>query len=341
MINTVYRLVAPKLFNSVYQEVDPSTCELMVRPTHLSICKADERYYLGNRDPRILDEKLPMALIHEGIGTVVHDRSGAFKVGDTVVMIPNLPLEDDTVVSENYLNSSKFRSSDFDGFLQEYVVTSADRVLKIDEKISPFVAAFTELISVCLHAISRMDKFAHGRRDTVGVWGDGNVGFITSLLLKGMFPETEVIVFGRNPEKLSYFTFADETRIISEIPEDLKVDHAFECVGGIKSQSAIEQIIDHINPAGAIALLGVSEYPIPLNTRMILEKGIFLFGNSRSGKIDFERTLEILNRNKDMVSYLENLVVEKVKIRKLEDIGDAFEKNLGIDFGKMILLWDK
>lgn len=340
MINTVYRLVAPKLFNSVYHEVDPSTCELIVRPTHLSICKADERYYLGNRDPHILDEKLPLALIHEGIGTVVQDRSGEFKSGDTVVMIPNIPFEDDTVVPENYLNSSKFRSSDFDGFLQEYVVTAADRVLKIDD-INPFVAAFTELISVCLHAISRMDRFAHGRRDRVGVWGDGNVGFITALLLKEMFPETEVIVFGRNPEKLSYFTFADETRIINEVPDDLRVDHAFECVGGIKSQSAIEQMIHHINPSGAIALLGVSEYPIPMNTRMILEKGIFLFGNSRSGKVDFERTLDLLNRNKDIVSYLENLVVERVKIRNLEDIGDSFEKNLGIDFGKMILIWDK
>jgi len=340
MINTVYRLVAPKLFNSVYQDVDPNTSEVIVRPTHLSICKADERYYLGNRDPHILDEKLPMALIHEGIGTVVHDRSGEFKSGDTVVMIPNVPLEDDVVISENYLNSSKFRSSDFDGFLQEYVVTTADRVLKIDD-INPYVAAFTELISVCLHAISRMDKFAHARRDTVGVWGDGNVGFITSLLLKARFPETEVIVFGRNPEKLSYFTFADETRIINEIPDDLKVDHAFECVGGIKSQSAIEQIIDHINPEGTISLLGVSEYSIPINTRMVLEKGIFLFGNSRSGKIDFERTLGLLNKNKEIVSYLENLVVEKVKIRNLEDIGDAFEKNLGIDFGKIILLWDK
>ena len=341
MINTVYRLVAPKMFNSIYQEVDPSTNELIVRPTHLSICKADERYYSGNRDPHILDEKLPLALIHEGIGKVVHDRSGEFKAGDTVVMIPNIPLEDDTVISENYLESSKFRSSDFDGFLQEYVVTTADRVLKIEDPISPYVASFTELTSVCLHAISRMDKFAHCRRDTVGVWGDGNVGFITSLLFKVMFPETEVIVFGRNPEKLSYFTFADKTLIINEIPHDLKVDHAFECVGGIKSQSAIEQMVDHINPEGAIALLGVSEYPIPINTRMILEKGIFLFGNSRSGKIDFERTLDIFKKNEKVISYLENLVVEKVKIRNLEDIGDAFEKNLGIDFGKLILIWDK
>lgn len=51
------------------------------------------------------------------------------------------------------------------------------------------------------------------------------------------------------------------------------VDHAFECVGGAASQSAINQMIDYIQPEGTMSILGVSEYPVPINTRMILEKG--------------------------------------------------------------------
>ena len=70
MINTVYRLCAPRRFEIAFSDVDMNS-GVIVRPTHLSICNADQRYYQGTRDPKVLKEKLPMALIHEGIGQVV------------------------------------------------------------------------------------------------------------------------------------------------------------------------------------------------------------------------------------------------------------------------------
>ena len=72
-------------------------------------------------------------------------------------------------------------------------------------------------------------------------------------------------------------------------PEGLTIDHAIECVGGDASQKAIDQMIDLIQPEGTIALLGVSEYAVPINTRMVLEKGLHLYGSSRSGRADFEK----------------------------------------------------
>ena len=83
--------------------------QVIVRPTYLSICNADQRYYQGLRDAEILRKKLPMALIHEAIGEVVRDPSGNFKTGDLVVMVPNTPVEEDDIIAENYLRSSKFR----------------------------------------------------------------------------------------------------------------------------------------------------------------------------------------------------------------------------------------
>lgn len=341
MINTIYRLVSPKQFEVTYQEVDLNERQVMVRPTHLSICKADQRYYLGDRDPEILNEKLPMALIHEGIGEVVYDPTGNFQVGDLVVLIPNIPQEEDDFISENYLDSSQFRSSGFDGYLQEYVATSPDRIVKLPSSLNPEVAAFTELISVCLHSICRLEKVSHPHGKVVGVWGDGNVGFITSLLLKTIYPHKKVIVFGKNLERMSYFTFADQVYTINQIPPGLTIDEAFECVGGIKSQSAIEQIIEHLSPEGVISLLGVSEYHIPINTRLILEKGLFLYGSSRSGRVDFKRVLDIFQKHPLILSYLEELVIEKVRIRKIEDIKEAFERDVSADLGKVILIWDK
>lgn len=341
MINTVYRLVSPKLFEEIYDETEDLENNVVVRPTYLSICQADQRYYNGSRDPETLAEKLPMALIHEGIGEVVSDNTGNFQIGDLVVIIPNTPVEKDDIISENYLKSSKFRASGFDGFMQDYIISNPERLVKLPVDINKKVASFTELISVSVHSITRFSEISHSRKAKIGVWGDGNLGYITSLLLKIFFPESEIIVFGKNEEKLNIFTFVDETFKINEIPNNLNIDHAFECVGGRGSQLAVDQIIDLINPEGTISLLGVSEYPVPVNTRMILEKGLFLFGTSRSGRKDFIKTIELFEKYPKILKYLENIINDVVEIKTLNDINLAFEKDFNSTFGKTVLIWNK
>ncbi|MBQ9067930.1 MAG: alcohol dehydrogenase catalytic domain-containing protein, partial [Eggerthellaceae bacterium] len=270
MLNTVYQLVAPHRIDTVIQDVDVASDSLVVRPTHLSICHADQRYYQGMRDAKVLAEKLPMAMVHEAHGQVVFDGSGTYGPGQRVVMVPNLPVESHPYRAENYLRSSRFRSSSADGFMQELVVTSPQRCVALPDGIDLDVAAFTELVSVSMHAIDRFDATAHPERRRLGVWGDGNVGFITALLLHARFPESEVHVFGKNRDKLGDFTFAHGCHLVDDVPADLLVDHAFECVGGAGSIDAIEQAIAHMQPEATIALLGVAENPVPISTRMVL-----------------------------------------------------------------------
>ena len=156
MINTVYQLVAPRRFEIKYSDIDLNNNKVIVRPTYLSICNADQRYYQGLRDAEILRKKLPMALIHEAIGEVVRDPSGNFKTGELVVMVPNTPVEKDDIIAENYLRTSKFRASGFDGFMQEYVEITPDRLVRLPQDIDRTVAAFTEIVSVSVHAIGRL-----------------------------------------------------------------------------------------------------------------------------------------------------------------------------------------
>ena len=339
MINTVYRLCAPRRFEIAFNDIDVNS-GVIVRPTHLSICNADQRYYQGTRDIKVLKEKLPMALIHEGIGQVVFDATGTYRPGEKVVMVPNIPCEEDEYIAENYLRSSKFCGSSADGFLQEYYQITPDRLVRLPEGIDPDVAAFTEIVSVSVHAITRFMKIAHERRDKIGVWGDGNLAFITALLLKKMLPDSEIHVFGINREKLSDFSFADGAHLTTEIPEGFAVDHAFECVGGNGSPIAIEQIIGVIRPEGTISILGVSEYPVAVNTRMILEKGLRLFGTSRSGREDFRRTVELYREYPEIPVYLSRLVGSTVEINKYADIKEAFEIDIKKAYGKTILHWN-
>ncbi len=341
MLSAVYQLKRPRQFELVYKDITIDKEHIIVRPTHLSICNADQRYYQGTRPQEILKKKLPMALIHEAIGRVVYDPTGEFKVGDYVVMIPNLPTESDSVIAENYLRSSRFRASGTDGFLQEYVQTTADRLVLLPKDINYTVAAFSELVSVSMHSISRFMKTAHERRDRIGVWGDGNLGYITALLLKTLYPEIEVYVFGKNESKLQDFTFADGCYQIGQIPEDFWMDHAFECVGGGGAHKAINQIIDYIKPEGTIGILGVSEELAPINTRMVLEKGLRIIGSSRSGRTDFVNLVNLYREKPEVMDYLENIVGEQIVIREIRDIARAFEKDSHKLIGKTVMIWEK
>lgn len=341
MLNTVYRLVAPGRFEVEFSNVVLNKEVVIVRPTHLSICHADQRYYQGMRASDILKKKLPMALIHEGIGEVVWDGTGKFQQGERVVMIPNTPEEKDDIISDNYLRSSKFRASGFDGFMQDVVDMRPDCLVRMPENINPFVAAFTEIITVSIHAINRFDRFAHNRRNIVGIWGDGNLGYITAILFKAMYPDTKLYIFGLDRNKLLDFTFADETFLVTDIPPELRVDHAFECVGGEGAPKAINQMIDFIYPEGTISLLGVSENPVAINTRMVLEKGLRMFGSSRSTREDFEKVIGLYQSNPEIVEYLQNIIGVTISVNTMEDMKKAFELDRQNPFGKTIMIWNK
>lgn len=216
-----------------------------------------------------------------------------------------------------------------------------DRLVPAPKTVPLQVASFTELISVSRHTISRFDSIAHARRNRIGVWGDGNLGFFTALLLHYLYPETELYIFGTVEEKLSYFTFAQETFLVDRLDGSVWVDHAFECVGGSGSRSAINQIIDHINPEGTIAIMGVSENFVEINTRMMLEKGLRMFGSSRSGRKDFLQTVELLDTHEELGHYFENLVGAQVNVREIADIHRAFNLDFNRNFGKTVLKWEK
>ena len=175
----------------------------------------------------------------------------------------------------------------------------------------------------------------------MGIWGDGNLGYITAVLFKAMFPEIKLCIFGVSREKLDTFTFADEIYHVMDIPKDLRLDHAIECVGGEASQKAIDQIIDHIHPEGTISILGVSEYPVPINTRMVLEKGLRIYGSSRSGRADFEKTVEMYQSNPEIIGYLSNIVGAQIEVHSIKDMTNAFETDARKGMGKTIMIWKK
>ena len=49
MINYIYQLTSPQFFSVKYEDIDINK-KVIIRPRYMSICRADQRYYQGNRD---------------------------------------------------------------------------------------------------------------------------------------------------------------------------------------------------------------------------------------------------------------------------------------------------
>lgn len=340
MFNNVYRLVQPRQIVRTTTTIElENDSRVTVRPLFLSICRADERYYSGTRDAKILAEKLPMALVHEAMGEVVVDLSGNFRVGERVALIPNHAITHDDEIGDNYLKNSKFASSSEDGFMREYVQIEANRLISIPESFKNEIAAFLEVVSVAIQVVKRLKNTMTTHREKIGIWGDGNVAYITAVVIKAIFPSSHLYVFGKHDEKLGYFSFVNAVNI-ERVPESLTIDHAIEAVGGKGSESAINQIINVINPRGTIVLSGVTEELISFNTRMVLEKGLTISGSSRSDRIDFEEAIKVISNNDDVCARLE-LMIQNVKtIQNTQDIMRIFDEDMNMPWGKSIMRWE-
>ncbi len=336
MIGHIYRLVDTKRIEMKQREICLDSGNVVVRPTFMSICAADQRYYQGNRNRDILNKKLPMALIHEAIGVVLYDSTNQLEVGTQVVLVPLIEGEENKIKA-NYRKDSKFVSSDCDGFMRDVLAVPHNRL--VETKNNTNLHVFCELLSVAINALSNLHFENVHEKTSFGVWGDGSMGFVTALAIKCFYPECEVYVFGKNARRLNKFSFVTNTFYIDNVPEDLVINNAFECVGGLKTEQALNQIIDIIEPQGTITLLGVSENNISINTRKVLEKGLNICGKSRSNRQDIEAAVELIDNNRMCRSYLKLLVSETIEVSTEKDIYNAFEKDILSDF-KTIIKWN-
>lgn len=334
MINRVFRLVDTKRMEMVQREVDTRADRILVRPEYISICAADQRYYLGNRDPAILTWKLPMALIHEGTGRVLFDQSGELKSGTKVAICPLLVEKHVEGIKENYLPDNKFMSSTADGFMQDILSIPKKNLVPLPSK-DPFLFVFSELVSVAINALDNVASDV----DSIGIWGDGSVGFIFGIVAKSRFPKAKLYVIGRTQRKLQKFMFANHLFRSGALPKGLQLDVCFECVGGQASEAALDEIIQTVRPQGSVGLVGVSENRISVNTRSILEKGIHFDGISRSSIEDFREAVALIKHDSICRKYLQTLVSEVITIKTENDISYAFEQDLLNDF-KTVIKWE-
>jgi ribitol-5-phosphate 2-dehydrogenase len=303
-----FRLTKPRELQEITTEREVREGFVVIEPSLASICHADLRYYTGQRKPEVLARKLPMALLHEGIGTIVESRHPDRPEGQRVVVVPNLPgyllrgIPPEQCcpacrneIPDNYCSQGGFLGSGVDGIAQSRLVIPADCALPVPDSIPDEIAVLAELCSVSYRALSIVGDRLPGAR--VAVFGDGPVGYLTAAMLHHLFGlnSDRLIVFGAIKEKLDQFTFATREMVQEyDFNGGTHVDIAVDCTGGRFSESAVNQSIDMLNYGGHLILMGVSEERVPINTRDVLEKGITVYGSSRSSIADFQQVLKAM-----------------------------------------------
>lgn len=326
-----YKITEPKRFEIFVEDIRNEN--VLVRPEILAVCKADIRYYLGNRSLNILKRKFPMSLIHEATGVVIRDKSGKFKSGQRVVLLPcrksdcdgtkcEVCVRNNPHLLDNYCPESKFCSSNYDGFSKELIDLEHEYMIPIPDEIG-VEAVFSELISVGCCAMRRAG-FTDGEKvRSVTVWGDGIMGFIISLVAKYGFG-CDVNIVGLSKEKLDMFDFANVyySNDIDSLP---RMSVAIEAVGGNASGIAANQAIDKLYSGGKLILSGVANENVPLNTRMVLEHGISIRGTTRSVRCDFEMAVELL-KNPDFRAQIKKLLLSVNEVNNIRDYYAIFEK---------------
>ena len=346
MFQLLYKVTSPGVIEEFVDTVDLESNKVLVKVDYMAICKADIRYYLGLRDPAILNQKYPLAPIHEAVGHVLKDNTGKYKVGDKVILIPN-SVEEKYLndfenqrcsredLGNNYAIHSTFRSSSTDGFLKQFYVAEPELLVKYDDKIPAKLAVFSELLSVAVAGLRRIN---FNETDHVAIFGDGILAYITYIVFRHDHPSTKLTVYGVDKNKLQMFKEADARTY--EQYQNEKYDTMIEIVGGKYSADAINKMIDWATVGADLILMGVSEEKVPLNTRLILEKGLSLKGVTRSDKKDFEHVAKLLEDEKVQNQILP-MVLSEIKINSVNDIYEAYRKDIDNKtiIGKNIMKW--
>ncbi|KKL70181.1 hypothetical protein LCGC14_2107470, partial [marine sediment metagenome] len=131
-----------------------------------SISPSEVDYFIHNKDPSKLDDRLPMPLGHETTAFVQYTKGNItyyfepltrIQQGDAVVVIPLIPCGSCEICTggygENYCMSSRFMASNAPGSLRTLYKYYKDLLLKIPINLDEKYALMTQPMSVVMQAL--------------------------------------------------------------------------------------------------------------------------------------------------------------------------------------------
>ncbi len=134
----------------------PREFHILIRHNYMAVCHADQLLSQGNRDPKILNKKLPMNDSHESWRTVISPdrnlRGWSKSCHDSQSVSP---MQSDEELWKLHETGTHFLSRICGLFMRVCFSPPKDRVVAYDA-IEDTVAAITEFVSVGMRAMNRL-----------------------------------------------------------------------------------------------------------------------------------------------------------------------------------------
>lgn len=245
------RLFAPKDIRCVevdVPEIEKDT-QVKIKVKCCGVC--------GSDIPRVMEKgtyHFPTTIGHEFSGEIVEVGTNLKKdlsVGDRVSVMPLLPCGECQYckVGQSHLcDTYDYYGSRRDGAMAEYIVVESANCLKLPSNVDFEMGAFTDPVSVGLHAV-RKTRIEAGK--SAAVFGLGAIGYITVQWLKALGCKT-VIAVDVADEKLRMAKRLGATHGVNGMETDA-VKAIRELTGGEGVDIAIEFAGSDITHVQAVA----------------------------------------------------------------------------------------
>jgi ribitol-5-phosphate 2-dehydrogenase len=358
-----YRLTQPFRIEAIERAVGAELpSDLVVRPRVTGVCGSDLKLYAGTRDRAALSRKLPLVLLHEGVGDVVHAHpASGIRPGARVAVVPNIPCyvafperypskEEACAacrpggVGENYCLDHLYLSSNTDGMAQSVFRHPASLVVPVPAEVPDRIAALAEPLTTVLAGCEKAPIFPDKR---YLVLGNGPIGQMVAICLIAFYrvPADAIAMSGHAWESRRAVAALVGNAFDSEDAAAFRelrgrVDVAFECVGGSANGETLAQAVDALRPGGSAVLFGPSEKAVAVDTREVIGKGLAFLGCNRSFVRHFEQVLDRM-RDPRVQRLLASVVSDDpIMVRSADDLNRAFYRAwTNGDGRKTLLLW--
>lgn len=306
--------------------------QVKIKVDRVSLCGSDLKRYIGNYSG---PSRYPLVFGHEWSGEVLE-----IAKDETEIMVGDYVTGDCSRWCGICVNCTKDKNLCYniekfgitiDGYSQQIVIVDKRYLYISHNKVSHKVLALSECFSVALHMIHSLEIEKMNVKSKLLVIGCGPIGTATYILLNLLFKFRRVSVLERNPKRLEILKDIMDGYSV-HIVEEQKNDFEAEEYSGVYSEGQYDYIFesssstDGLNTAISMAnTLGRIAY-IGLNDGIVLEKMMYItmkaltIRGSIGGTGEFEKVIEFLENNSDMVSKMVTLEVG------LENAKEAFDK---------------
>ena len=301
--------------------------EILIEVKAAGICGTDIHLYdWAEIMVREYKPQLPVVMGHEFAGRISELGSlvNGFQVGDKVTVCPILYCGQCSYCKtgqQNICNDRPQLGLGVNGGFAQFVAVRAENVYKLDDEVSFQIGALSELTSVGIHAIERI-QLKPG--NSVAVAGCGPLGLLMAILARhsgagsvfitGLEQDRERLALA---EKIGAIPISvdksDPKQQILELTDGMGADVVFESAG---TPSGVIQSMDMVRKGGRVSILGQGHAATEIFTANLSYREIELVGTRAYTKKDWDN---VSNTLLGAAEDLSHIITHRIPLENAEE----------------------